>query len=304
MNKLQQFGESSPTRYSGMMGFSGKCFALIALGIAAGLAAATPAAAQPSSTQGLERGVTKPLHEPKLVFYGPGVVMKVHVKEGDVIKAGDVLAIQDDREELAKLEVAKGEVVSAQLQIRASEADLKQKDVALKRTKLLYADVLARGGSNTDIEQAEVAVEIGQVAVDYRKQDTSQKRLEMKMQEVKIEQKKLISPIDGIVAKIDVRPGEGTDLTKPAIVVVQNDTLYVEVDIAAPKAKVLAPGQLLQVKYQDDEKWMSAKIIFLTPYANPSSNTRKVRLEMVNEAKREAGLPVYIKLPENVAAGK
>ena len=55
----------------------------------------------------------------------------------------------------------------------------------------------------------------------------------------------------------------------------------------------------LPVAYVDEkDKWMSAKVIYLTPYANAGSGTRKVRLEMANAAGREAGLRVYVAAEE------
>jgi RND family efflux transporter MFP subunit len=283
--------------------------AAVALALAGGWVAAGSVGGQamaqsaPSATPAIERGLTKPKQEPKLVFYAPGVVAKLMVEEGQRVQAGDVLAIQNDAEEQAKLLSLQGELISADLQIDAAKADLKQKVVALKRKLELYAELVALGKSNTEIEEAQVAVEVGEIAVKYRVQERVQKGFEIKAQQIKLQLKKLISPVAGIVAKIDVKVGEGSDLTKPAIMIVQNDTLYVEVDVPSTRAKTLHIGDTLQVSYPDEkDAWMAAKVTFLTPYASASSGTRKVRMEMDNTAKREAGLAVYVKLPDNAAA--
>ena len=53
---------------------------------------------------------------------------------------------------------------------------------------------------------------------------------------------------------------------------------------------------------------MDAKIVFLSPYADASSGTRKVRLEMGNKPEgsptptREAGLTVYVRVADSPAA--
>ena len=86
--------------------------------------------------------------------------------------------------------------------------------------------------------------------------------------------------------------------------IVKNDPLWVEVDVPSTKAKLLSVKQTLQVRYTDEDKWMPAEIIFLTPYANAGSNTRRVRLQMPNPAHREAGLPVVVQLPDNLASAK
>jgi len=268
-----------------------------------------------AQTSGFERGMTKPKHEPKLAFSGPGIVAKVLVEEGQEVKAkeanglGTALAELDSREEDAKLLSLKGELLSADLQIKAADADLKQKAVTLKRKLELYADLVAQKKTNVEIEEAQVAVEIGEIAVKFRTQEMEQKKLEIQAIELKKEMKILRSPIDGWVSKIDVKVGEGTDLTKPAIQVIDHKTLYVEVDIPAAKCRRLQKDQTLQVVYYDDylenpkqAVWTPGKILFLTPYANAGSGTRKVRLQMENKTLREAGLSVFVQLPDNAPA--
>jgi multidrug resistance efflux pump len=123
---------------------------------------------------------------------------------------------------------------------------------------------------------------------------------------VKVVQKKLLAPISGIVSKVELHPGEGTDLTKPAgIQIVQNDPLWVEVDIPWQKADALRMGQTLDVRYTDPAdrgEWMQAKVIAMSPIADAASNQRPVRLELPNKNLRESGLQVQVKLPDNLAA--
>lgn len=280
-------------------------FSVAATALTVGVTSA-PAVAQSGAsdllTSNVERGVTKPKEEPKLAFVAPGVVMKLEVKEGDIVKKDQVLAIQDDRDEQGRLEVAKGEVESARMQIEAAEADLELKKVTLARLEELYADLIKNGKSNRDIDEARVAVKIADISIKFRQTEWNKAKLEQHLQQIRLDQKKLISPINGVVTKIDVKPGEGTDLSRPAMQVVQVDSLNVEVDVQATKCKALKVGDELQVRYTDEEKWMPATITFMTKYANASSGTRKIRLELKNDIDREAGLPVYVKLPDNLAA--
>jgi RND family efflux transporter MFP subunit len=273
--------------------------------LAVGGIATVPVAAQdaplpgiePSQMTGTERGVTKPVSEPKLAFPKPGVVMKVDVKEGDTVKAGQVLAVQNDLEERAELAALAGDIVGAELQIRASEADMKLKQVQLARKEAVYADLVRAKQSNSELDEARAQVEIAKVAIDYRKQELESAKTKHQGAMVRVKQRELPSPINGVVAKVDVKVGEGSDISRPAIQVVQNDTLYVDANVPAMKAKALKVGDAVQVRYLDEEKWMPAKVIFLTPYANPSSGTRLVRLEMKNDGSREAGLNVHVRLP-------
>jgi multidrug efflux pump subunit AcrA (membrane-fusion protein) len=267
----------------------------------------------------LERGKTVPSDQGDLYFPVPGVVSKVMVKAGMPVKTGQLLAQQDDREDRARLAVTMGELATAKLQIKAAEADVAVKKVELQRIEKLYADVIARGQSNSEIDKARVEVQVGEIAVDYRKGETATKNLEALLAKVKVDQRQLLSPIDGVVAKVDIHAGEGTDLNKPVgLLVVKTDPLWVEVNVRSDKAQLLAKwmtqspeNKTLKVQYVDGGPWMDAQILLLADVANPGANVRMVRLEMPNPGpaaegqtltKREAGLQVLVKLPDEVTA--
>jgi HlyD family secretion protein len=263
---------------------------------------AASAATSPSSSEGSQfRGVTKPSEDSNTAFSGPGIVDQVVVKPGQVVKAGDILATEDLREENAKLNVAKL-LADSTKEIEAAQADLASKQVDLKRKEDLYSDKIARGESTSELDEARVAVEIARIVVEFRKESKVKAGLDLAQQQVMVEKKKLVSPINGIVAKVDIHPGDGADLTKPAIEIVQIDPLWVEVDIPSNRTNQLKLNQELLVRYLDEDTWQKATVIFLTPYANAGSNTRHVRLTMSNPNGREAGLPVMVQLPDNETA--
>jgi multidrug efflux pump subunit AcrA (membrane-fusion protein) len=267
---------------------------------------ATPAPAPRSATSatpGEERGFTEPSDQSDISFPVPGIVSKVSVKPGDVVKVGQAIAQQDDREEVARAKITEAELVSAKLQILASQADLDKKRVDVRRVETLYRELIAQGKTNTEIDEARVNVIIGEIAVKYRNGEVAQKALELELAKVKVEQRKIVSPIDGVVARVDLHAGEGTDLNRPAgILLVKNNPIRVKVNVPSAKAQTLKVGQDLQVKYVDGGEWMTAKITDLAAVGLAGAGVRTVRLEMPNPAVRETGLQVVVRLPENLAA--
>jgi RND family efflux transporter MFP subunit len=260
------------------------------------------AATSPAVSEGSQfRGVTKPSEESNLAFSGPGIVDQVVVKPGKVVKAGDILATEDGKEEVAKLNIAKLLAESTK-EIEAAQADLASKKVDLKRKEDLYSEKIARGETTSELDEAKVAVQIAEIVVKFREESKVKAGLDLAQQQVMVDKKKLVSPIDGIVAKVDIHPGDGADLTKPAVQIVQIDQLWVEADIPSTRTRQLKVNQELMVRYTDEDAWQKATIIFLTPYANAGSNTRHIRLTMSNPIGREAGLPVMVQLPDNETA--
>src|SRR5207302_6028576 len=125
--------------------------------------------------------------------------------------------------------------------------------------------------------------------------------------EAKIAQKKLLSTIDGIVEKVNTHEGEmsgNNDQQHPgALYVVLNDPLYIEVDLPNEVAQNLKLKQKLEVRYTRAKDWIPAEIVLFPAVADRASNTQRVRLQMPNpEPRRQAGLPVDVRVPDGLVA--
>ena len=84
----------------------------------------------------LEGQHTEPSKHPKLSFAAPGLIRAIPVKRGQVVKAGDILLQEDDRQEQAALEALRGEATSG-LNIKYYEADYAEKAHKYERLKNL-----------------------------------------------------------------------------------------------------------------------------------------------------------------------
>jgi RND family efflux transporter MFP subunit len=288
---------------------------VLILAVAAGGAVASAAPADERATprdrfapetpmlQGL-KGYSRPSAEHKVSFPSPGVISQILVKDGDPVKKGQELAVQNEAEERLKLEVAEFEAGEAAEQyIIAADATLKKAQVDLQRLENLYPEA-AKGKGNIEIDQARAEVAVSKATLDLRTLEKVVKQKQATLQKQKLTEKRLTSPVDGFVLRIEAREGEGADMSKPAIQVVAIDPLWVEVDVPTARAKGLKLGQPLQTRYTDEDPWRQGKIIYMAPYADPRSNTRRLRLELPNPDKREAGVQMLVRLPETVAGDK
>jgi RND family efflux transporter MFP subunit len=247
-------------------------------------------------------GYTQPSEQRKLNFNGPGVVVKVHVKEGDFVKKGTLLAEQDDRVEQEHL---KGAMIEAnsKLQIDAAEATLAEKKVEYdKKKQMLDKKVIGA----LDVLEAELDVKISEARLKLASEDRQQKQAEVDETKAKIAQKKLYATTDGIVQQIGVHEGElaSNDPKMSAVSMVTNEPLYVEVNLPITVTKDMQKGQKLQVRYEDEEKWQTAEVIYFNPVANPMARLQMVRLALENPNHYRAGLTVLVKLPEKLAAAQ
>jgi multidrug resistance efflux pump len=266
-------------------------------GMALGVHAADPAStAQPDPA--IMVAHTEPSKILAMNFYGPGVIKSVAVKEGDVVKAGQVLMVQDDdieTEELARLKIQ----ADSTARLEYAQADLAVKEKVYERKSKAEGGVF----SQEEIEEAQLDQVHSAKQIDVVKLDDSDNLSKQKQQELKVDKMHLRSPIDGVVVEIKTWEGvmASPDPEKPVITVVRNNPCYVVVPLLKTwQVAQLSLGQSMQVKYISDNDWQDAKIVYISPVAKAESDTQLIKLELANPQNKATGLPIQVKLPPNI----
>lgn len=274
---------------------------VVTAGILAGSAALAAGPSLAAERASVEPGITKPSEQRDLSFNGPGLVREVNVKDGETVEADQVLAKQDDSLEIAARDIHLIEAKS-DLEIDASKADLAVKKVQLERKEIIFKQE-GRRTSSQELEEARLEVVLAEVRVNLARQKQSIAQATADAEQKKIDLKQLISPVKGVVQKLDTHVGEvaSGDVREPAIRIVQNDPLWVEVNLATSLVNPLKDKQVLQVRYADEDKWVPATVIFRQPVANAASDTRLIRLQMPNPEGKPSGMNVLVKLREDLA---
>jgi RND family efflux transporter MFP subunit len=233
---------------------------------------------------------TEPSIRSRVNFAAQGVVAEVMVKEGDIVKKGQPLIRLDDRADrhlLAALEMEG----KSDLKINAATADLEQKRVELARKEKSLPE---GGASALEVEEAKVNVLIREIQVEVERMTKRQKQLEADRQAVRVEQMTLMAPFDGVVEKIDLKPGETPEVQRFALTLVDNTPVWVNVFLPTRVALKLKVGDELEVRYKDIDEVVRGKVIMLSPVAEAASETRLVRLELPNEKELPSGLGVTV----------
>jgi RND family efflux transporter MFP subunit len=225
-----------------------------------------------------------------------GTVLELPVKEGQLVKKGDVLLRQDDRAERVELERLEKEANST-VRVEANAADLKIKQAQLKR----YEELAKTGNATpTELEEAQSKVIYADAQTKVAQLEQEKAKLDAEKQRVRVDQMNIRSAYDGRVESIDVEVGDATDPQKPLMSIAQNDPLKVEFYLPIAQAKRLKMGEQVQVRYSDEEKWAPAAVTYKAPIADAASDTQKIGLEMKNADGHDAGIQVLVKLPPDV----
>src|SRR5439155_10120091 len=212
------------------------------------------------------------------------------------VKAGDLLLRQDDRQERAELAMLQLEA-SSNVRVEAADADLKIKQVQLKRLQ----DLQAHGNANPyEVEEAQSKVIEADAQAKIARLNLEKAKREAEKQAFKVDQMTVKSPVNGRVETVDVEVGDTTDPQKPTMTIVQNDPLKVEFYLPVAQAAKLKAGQTLQVRYPNEDQWLPATVDFKSPFADAASDTQKIGLLMKNTDGRDSGMQVQIRLPTDV----
>lgn len=240
------------------------------------------------------RAITSPSADIMLSFVQPGCIAKVYFKEGDLVKAAQVLVQQDDAVEqiqLAQIEAASEDTT----QIQASEASLAQKRVDLKKLEKAAAQNAA---TELEVEHAKLNVKMAELSlqlVEFEHEQAKRKYNEVKVQ---IEKMSLKSPIDGRIENIHVETGESINALADVVRVVRIAPLWIDVHVPLVKATALSYGKTARVSFPNPNSVsIEGRIIYIAAVADAASSTLRVRIEIPNKSNRPAGEHVEIIFP-------
>jgi RND family efflux transporter MFP subunit len=248
----------------------------------------------PVFAQNSIEAITNPSADVTISFVQPGRISKVHFKEGDFVKAGQLLIQQDDAVALAQMEQIEAESKNT-TQIEAGKASFEQKKVDLE--KLNWA---AQRGAATELEVAHAKLEakIAELSLDIAKFEHEQSKRKFKETKIRVAQMSLKTPLNGVIEKIDVEVGESINGLADVIRIVNIDPLWIDVHVPLTQASNLKGNQIAKVAFSgSDNVVLDGKITFVAAVADAASSTLRIRIEVPNETNRTAGEHVQITLP-------
>jgi HlyD family secretion protein len=240
--------------------------------------------------------VTRPSADRLLSFVRPGRVADVYIKEGDEVKKGQLLAKQDDSEELATLEELKSEA--------DDETEINAEKLILAKDQTKYEYVSKNNGTSTfEKMDAEQSVQVDQARVTLAMTKKKQAGYKYTSGQAVVEKMKLYSPIDGQVDKNSINVGEVTDAqgTNKTMRIVQIDPLWIEVPAPILQARRLKAGDPAQVLFTD-KKIRSGKVQLVFPVGDSGAEMIPVRVEVPNPEKLQPGENVYVTFGDSSVA--
>jgi membrane fusion protein (multidrug efflux system) len=172
----------------------------------------------------------------------PGTIIKINVKAGDGVMAGQVLAETDARA------------------IQQSISDLQTNTELVNQ---LYEKQKA-------LWEQKIGTE-----VQYLQAKTQKESMEKKMAALQeqLRMTKIISPIDGTVDAVDIKLGQLTAPGMPAIRVVNFKNLKLKADLAESYTSRVKKGDEVMVRFPDSNDTLTAPVNYASRAINPLNRT-------------------------------
>jgi len=172
-----------------------------------------------------------------------GVLESVLVNKTDTITKGQALAKLNAIVEIAKVEVAQQEAMM-DAQVKAKGIKLAYAGRKMKRISGLYKQNASSAQEEDDAitEYAIAKTELAQIKLDKKKNE-----LKLLLAKAELEQKTIISPIDGIVVERYLMPGESVQ-NQPILQIAKVDPLLVEVVAPASLFGKIKTGMTVEIK--------------------------------------------------------
>lgn len=211
-----------------------------------------------------------------------GLLDKVHVKRGEKIAKGQVLAVLESRAEQAAAELArfKSEQIGP---MRSAESKIEFSKRKFNRRRSMAAEKLM---SVQESDDAEAELRLAESELQVAKENREIAKLEYRQQGSLLNLRTIRSPFNGIVVDQMLYPGEVVEPggTKKAILkVAQIDPLRIHVILPKEVFGKVTEGMTVDVVPEIPSKnKYTAKVKMIDRLVNAASGTFVVFLEMAN----------------------
>lgn len=208
-----------------------------------------------------------------------GILTEVHVRRGDWVDEGDVLARLEDRLEQATVALQEMRA-SDRASLRAQAARLALAQARMER----FSHLLSRGTTTQDaFDEAKAELEVNQAELERLEMQVRLADLELARAEAALSLRTIVSPIAGLVTQKVLSPGEFVNQDAFVLLIADVDPLHVEVFLPVSYYSELAIGDVGKVSPLEPVGGSyEAEVTVIDRVFDAASNTFGVRLSLSN----------------------
>lgn len=199
--------------------------------------------------------VIVPAQVSELGFLISGIAKDIPVKEGDTVKAGQTLIVLDTPD----LEFA---VTEAQASVRGAQAQVEiRRNEIIKKFRIIY--------KRQSIAVEKLRLSVPHEVIEMANANVQRAQASVEIAQANLAQGTLIAPYDGIVASLNIIPGEFVPSDRAVITLATLNALQVETtDLSEREIRNVHIGDPATIFVEALNKNISGKVISISPIAD------------------------------------
>lgn len=245
----------------------------------------TTAPSSPAAQSVIEvEAFTTPFRELELASETPGILLEVHVEEGDAVKKGQPLVELRSDILRAQLAVDQGRVESAKVLVSAAESTYKTRSNEYQRVRDLFETNVA---SKDEHEKAKLERELAELSLRSARTDQKVYELTVARDVAALKQTVILAPIDGDVFRILKHPGEAAEEYRPVLVIVAIDPLFVIAYVPIRVGNsIRADDKAVFALDHDRDRPLTCQVAVVDRVGDAASGMCRIKLTLPNPERR------------------
>ncbi len=237
-------------------------------------------------------GIARPSKQVTMASPMEGMLMAMHVVEGQRVKANDVLATIDNHVAQAAVELARA-AADRSATLQHAREELKLNESILKRLHELRS---ANGGSEFELLEACTRVEQSRANVAGEQERQRQSKCQLELELARLESHNIRAPFDGQVVRIYAHPGTTLTRDDDMLTLIRLEELEVDLHISLAYYDQLDVGRSYAlIAGPPISTRIEGQLAFVAPTIDSATRTfRTVFTIHNNERKLPAGFAVQL----------
>jgi RND family efflux transporter MFP subunit len=187
-------------------------------------------------------------------------IRAIHVRAGDRVKEGDVVAVLDDRD----LKARAGQADKA---LEAAEAQLKLADAEHRRRERLFAEKVI---AQSELDAAQRGFQVAKAEVERAKRAVDEAHIALSYPQIQ-------APVSGRVIERLAEPGDTATPGNPILEIYDPAALQLEAAVRESLASRLKPGDPLEVRIDAVNETLEARVEEIVPQSELGSRVFRVK---------------------------
>lgn len=212
-----------------------------------------------------------------------GLVTTVHVREGDHIKAGDMIIT-------INTEILEQEISLSTIQIEQAELKIKHSQKNSNRLESLYKE---KGVSEKDYDDAFYTYENAVIEKQVAEKSLALLLLQKKKSTV-------FAPFDGVVLSKNVDVGDWVGQGKILVLLASSNDLLVRVPVAEATLQFIKPGQKVPVQINAYNKEIEGTIDSFDPIADEKTKNIFLKVRIPPQKTVAANMSATVFIPTSI----